>query len=162
MSKIQDMIRLEAIKSLEKEARVESTTTKAVTVRLPTEYVQMIDNLAERLGVNRQSLLSDLITSASDDAVAGYASIFHDPESVVAEIYRQSGFIDKFTSADYKAFCDLNNLDPRDPSSEASFVNCSHLRRNEEDSERYASGYFAVHKPTTEIKPEDDDKEGEQ
>ncbi|MWD87421.1 hypothetical protein [Escherichia coli] len=131
MSKIREMIRQETIKSFEKDARQGSTESKAVTVRLPVEYVQMVDNLSERLGANRQSLLSDLIISAVEDAVIGYASVFGNPEEVHAEIYRQSGFIDKFPASDYYVFCARNNLDPDSVDSEASFVRVMNMDREE-------------------------------
>jgi len=93
MHTIYDKIREQTFRSIKTEAEGEPLPeTKAVTLRLRSEYVALLDNLAESLSMTRQALLSDLVYDAVNEALEAYASVFDDPNAVITQMLSDAGF----------------------------------------------------------------------
>ena len=89
---IYEKIRNETEHAIAREAdKMEAPDLKGCTVRLRPEYIDLIDKLAEALDETRQSFLSSLIYDAVEEALEGHASVFNDPESVIALMRKECG-----------------------------------------------------------------------
>ena len=81
MNKIQEMFRKEAELQIEMEnSHLVEVEYKPFTVRIASNTLSALDNLAKSLGKTRNEVADDLITMGLEDAVRGYASAFGDPE----------------------------------------------------------------------------------
>ena len=79
--------------SLER-AGYEPEPMKAFSVRLPEKYVNLLDLIAEGIGVSRSDLLGKIIQRGAELSLETYASTFSTPtpEQVYQELRDKAGF----------------------------------------------------------------------
>lgn len=70
----------------------EAPEMKAMTIRVPACFIELLDELAEATDQSRQSLAGYLLTSAIDEALQGYSDVFENPAEVAAEMRKKAGF----------------------------------------------------------------------
>ena len=70
----------------------EAPEMKAMTVRVPACFIELLDELADHTNQSRQSLAGYLLTSAINEALDGYAYAFENPDDVVATMRLKAGF----------------------------------------------------------------------
>jgi predicted DNA-binding protein len=71
---------------------IDAPEVKAMTVRVPPCFVNLLDELAEHTNQTRQALAAYLMTSAIDEALRGYADAFSDPSDVYKTMRERAGF----------------------------------------------------------------------
>ena len=91
---ISDYVMAQTQRSLIEDSGYEPDTMKAFSVRLPEKYVNLLDLIAEGIGVSRSDLLGKIIQRGAELSLETYASTFSTPtpEQVYQELRDKAGF----------------------------------------------------------------------